>query len=151
MKFTLLLAAFLLAPVATAQSVEDGCVQSSPCPWSFDVGPDGIDDGTTEPAWNFTAGDWLVLDVFNFDDVAHTLTVADHSWTVPAVDGIQSAPFQFSEPGSYDLLDAPTGHAAPVEVFADDVADDGLIPNVGIPGPSVAPLALGLVLLARRR
>lgn len=122
----------LILPAAAAQSADGACTQSEPCPWIFDVDSTGIDDGTAAPAWNFTAGDWVQLEVFNFDDVQHTLSIADQVWVVASFDTLQSAPFQLAA-GEYTLTDEPTGDAAPVSVLAGEDASPKGIPPAGMP------------------
>lgn len=158
MKLRILLAACLLAPAAAAQDVEDGCTQSNPCPWSFDLSAEGIDDGTTVAEWNFTVGDWIALDVFNFDEEDHLLSVAGMEWTVPAIDAYESAPFQFDQAGSYTLQDQPSGDTATVTILAPSEEEQAVAeeeeaesPDRGIPSPLGLLAIPAAALLARRR
>ncbi len=116
----LAVAGLLMLPAVTAQDVESGCVESAPCEWIIEVDDSGFDGSFL--GLNGTSGDWYVLDVFNFGDAQHTVTLSGHpvEVVVDSVDSARSAPFQLGAAGSYVLADAPSGDAAPVEVLAGD-------------------------------
>lgn len=141
----------LLAPAALAQE-EAGCTQSEPCPWVFDVDENGIsDDSGSDPTWTFTVGDWLILDVLNFDSEDHTIGVDGRSWVIPKDFGdAKVAPFQFTSPGAYTVTDQPTGDTATVTVVepTQEASEES---SKGSPSVPLAFLGIGLLLVARRR
>ncbi len=141
----------LLAPAALAQE-DGGCTQADPCPWVFDVDENGIsDDSGSDPTWTFTVGDWLILDVLNFDSEDHTISVDGHTWTIPKDFGDpEVTPFQFTSAGTYTVTDQPTGDTATVTVVEPAEEESGQNSSKGSPSVSVALLGIGLLLLARR-
>lgn len=158
-----LLSAGLLAPLALAQSAGDeGCERTNPCPWVVDVDDKGFQFYVADEQ-TFSRGDWYELLVFNDDlNRSHTITLTGHevSVTVPA-DGMSqdTGAFQFSELGTFELRDAPTGDKITVHVVEGDALsgtgsdspsdEDG----EGAPGLPLALLAVALVgsVLLRRR
>jgi hypothetical protein len=134
------LATLLALPTAAAQ--DDACSQQAPCSWVVDVDAAGVIDAPPG-GWNFTAGDWFVLDVFNLDeDAAHRINVigAGIDVTVAPVEGRTVGPFRFDDEGTYSLVDSPSGDDVPVNVWPLDVVEVG----EGIDdGPSTADLAEG--------
>lgn len=154
------LAALTLVPSALAQ---DECSQANPCLWLVDVDETGLYGDGTEPVWNFTVGDWFVLNVSNLDEVGHTLMLAGHPVTVQvgALDEAQSAPFRFTQAGTFQLTD-DLGRTGTVHVFAGDVNDQEIITgstssssgastSAGIPALPWAVLGLALVCAAALR
>lgn len=135
----------LLAPMAHAQSVEGGCTEAEPCPWTFDVDAEGFSvDGPLQ----VTEGDWLYLDVLNFDAVDHTLRLGDWSWEIPADFGeAPTTPFQLPA-GTYIMTDTPSGDQIDVEVTSDVTTETGTQQDA--PGWGVVP-ALGVLCLAALR
>lgn len=116
----LALIALMAAPAATAA---DECSQATPCHWFVDVDADGL-QATGAAAWNFTVGDWFVLNVTNFDEVPHAIALTGHPVTlqVPAADSAETAPFQFTTAGTFELRD-DAGHKGIVTVTRADVND----------------------------
>jgi hypothetical protein len=162
MRFPFLLAvlALCLAPAAQAQ---DACTQADPCPWDVAVDQPGF---VGESEWNWTAGDWMELTVFNDDDAAHTVTLSGYNLQiqVPSLEE-RSQVVQLTQAGHFTLSDAPSGDSVPVTVVNGDVVDyeKGLIDSSGnaltsgstsgrIPGLELPLLAVALlaVALARR-
>lgn len=136
----------LLAPMAHAQSVEDGCTEAEPCPWTFDVDADGF---SADGPFQFTEGDWIYLDVLNFDSVDHTLRLGDLTWEVPAdFAEAPTTPFQLAA-GSYTLVDEPSGDRVDVEVTPDATTETDTQEEA--PGWGLAPALAVLCLAALRR
>ncbi len=150
-----LAATALLLALTPASAQDDACTQQTPCDWIATVDAIGF---TNEPSggWNFTAGDWFVLDLFNLDDVAHRL-VLEHpggTFDVGPDARVLTAPFAFDDPGTYSLRDETTGAVATYTILAEDVVDHedsnsathaGETGSNGTPGPAV--FAVGLAVL----
>ncbi len=154
--------AMLAVPVASAQ--DDACSQSDPCPWALDVYEAGFD--VSDESLNATIDDWYTLNIFNLDDVAHTITLEGHGVqvTVAPLEEATSAPFQLTQAGVFSLDDEPTGDFVLVQVFETDVVDEeadaattaaGNEDAVGKDQPLPLTVALGALLvsafLLRRR
>lgn len=141
------LAAAALAAPALAQDTDlPGCIQANPCEVVVDLQASGIAD--VEPT-SFTRGDWVLLDVFNGDEVEHTLTVEGKgvSITVGPDDINTSRPFELSTVGSVALRDSPTGDTASLTVAAEETFSSGT--STGSKGsPALAPVLLLLALVA---
>ncbi len=140
------------ATAATSSATDDGCTQANPCHWVVDVDENGLSEGQ----WNWSAGDYLRLEISNIDDVAHTVSIdgTGVSVTAGAIADAQSAPFQLTA-GTYTLRDSPSGDTAKVNAVDGDVVayENGLTSKGGIPGfegiAAIAALAAA-VLMARR-
>lgn len=151
--------AFLVSlPAATAQGPdgEPGCSEANPCDWILAVDASGFSDVS---ATEFASGDWLVATIVNHDSASHTVTLASHDLSLtipPGGDVADGAPFRLGSPGTYSLMDEPSGDAVDITVLAAEEFDDG-IPSgdsQGAPGAPLAALAAGLALAAvavRRR
>ena len=136
--------AVLLAAVAPALAQDTdmpGCIQANPCEVVVDLQASGIAD--LEPA-SFTRGDWVQLDVFNGDEVEHTLTVEGKgvSVTVGPDDINASRPFEFGAVGTVTLRDSPTGDTWDVTVEAEESFSGNGATGSGKGTPGLAPLAL---------
>jgi hypothetical protein len=114
-----LLAILALALPAVAQDPDQpGCTQGNPCEVVVDLDSKGIDIAQTD----FTVGDWLILSVFNGDNVTHSISMADPSVkvTVNRDDIEDSSPFQLAHVGSYTVTDSPTKDTATLTAAAAD-------------------------------
>jgi hypothetical protein len=151
-----LLAAALAAsslPAAAQDSDMPGCIQANPCEVVVDLDSHGIELHQA----NFTRGDWVLLSVFNGDDVEHTLTVEGKgvSVTLGPDDLNDTRPFELSTVGKVTLKDSPTGDTAdmtvsPEESFSGSTSGSGK----GSPAPAAAVVMAAVVALAvalRRR
>lgn len=147
-------AAFLAAalPVAAQDPDQPGCTQGNPCEVVVDVDAKGIDIAQTD----FTAGDWLILSIFNGDNVSHDVSLADPAFKVTiARDDIEdSPPFQLAHAGSYTLTDSPTKDTATLTAAAaDSFSGSSTTPPHKSPGVEWAAAAgvLTLAAVAARR
>jgi MYXO-CTERM domain-containing protein len=126
----------LLAVMPAAAQEAEGCVEGDPCPWVVDLDATGFQGAAGETQWNFTVGDWFVLNVTNFDEVDHTVVLDGHgiALVVPSFGSAESAPFNFTRAGTFTLRD-DVGNAATVIVVAGDVVDyeSGLVDESGNP------------------
>lgn len=123
-----LLTAAALAPLAFAQTPDDGCERTNPCPWVVDVDDKGF-QFYIEEEQTFSQGDWYELLVFNDDlNRSHTLSLSGHdvSVTVPA-DGMaqDTGAFQFTKVGTFKLRDSPTNDEITVHVIEGDAVAAG--------------------------
>jgi hypothetical protein len=151
------LAAAVLAAAAVPASAQDtdspGCTQANPCEVIVDLDASGIDVQRT----GFTRGDWILLSVFNDDDVEHTLTVEGKgvSVTLDAGDINDTRPFELSSVGKVTLKDSPTGDTADLAVAAEDSFSSGGSSGAGKGSPGLAPVlavgAFAAVAVALRR
>jgi hypothetical protein len=145
-----ILALLALTGLALPGAAQDaGCTQANPCDLIVDVDASGLDFAQA----TFTAGDWVVLSVFNSDAVPHTVSLSGHSVSVVvAPDGIEeSEPFQMGRAGTYELRDSPSGDRADLVVEGEATfEDDG---SQGAPGLGLAATlaALAAVAVALRR
>ncbi len=142
---------FLLIPAATAQDVESGCIEASPCEWIVEIDDDGFDAGLVD--LNGTSGDWYILDVFNFGDNAHTVRLDGHGieLSVPSVDSRQSSAFQLGAAGTYSLMHAATDDVVLVTVeAADSLSEESSDGNKSTPGTAI-PATLGALAIAAFR
>ena len=132
--------ALVLIPLpAQGQDAALGCTAKDPCPWAIDLTAAGlVTNGTAttgRPAWNWTVGTWVMLSVYNEDLVAHTIRFPDQNVTVevPAGDLVESASFNLSRVGTFQIRDAPSGTAQSFAVLGDDASDGE---NMGAPASS---------------
>jgi len=148
--------AALAFPVALAQDPDrPGCTQGNPCEVVVDLDAKGIDIAQTD----FTAGDWLILSVFNGDNVTHTVSMASPkvSLTVAKDDIDDTSPFQLDHAGSYTLTDSPTRDTATLTASAADSFSGSSSSGAArskMPGvePALLLLALaGMAAVLRRR
>lgn len=161
MRLLPVLAILAFAAVPAAQAQDDACIQASPCPWEVVVDQPGF---VGESEWNWTAGDWMRLTVFNDGDVAHTVTLSGYgvSLQVPPLEE-RSQVIQLSQAGHFTLSDSPSGDTVPITVVDGDVVDyeKGLIDangnavsptgKGGIPGVGLPLLAVALAVAAFAR
>lgn len=154
-----LLTAAALAPLALAQTDDEGCTRTNPCPWVVDVDDKGFQFYVAKEQ-TFSQGDWYELLVFNDDlNRSHTLSLSDHevSVTVPA-DGMSqdAGAFQFTKVGTFKLRDSPTNDEITVHVVEGDAVASETASETekeGTPGLPAALLLGALVAVAawRRR
>lgn len=159
MKLALLLV-LMLVPAALAQES---------FPWEIDVEEGVLESSVT----NATVGDWYEVEIFNYDEVYHNVTLSGQgTFMVAPYTGVDHGPFQI---GDDDMLisDDVSGKTILVEVHegdfidaaddtADDMGDDGRDDSGDdadenaqsgsreTPAPFVI-LTLGLAMLARRK
>lgn len=155
--FVLLSAAVLAAasvPAAAQDTDTPGCTQANPCEVIVDLDASGIELHQTE----FTKGDWVLLSVFNDDDVQHTLTVVGKgvSLTLEAGDINDTRPFELSSVGTVTLKDTPTEDTAEMAVGAEESFSGDSSSGSGKGSPGLAPLAavgavVAVAALLRRR
>lgn len=142
-----LLAALLLAGAVAAQGNDlPGCIQGNPCEVIVNLDSAGI----RLEQETFTRGDWVLLSVFNDDDVEHTLAVPSKGITVTLVPGDinDTRPFELDAVGSVVLRDSPTNDTAEMVVEdEEEFTASETEPATGIPGPQ-APLAAAAVAAA---
>lgn len=145
------LPAFLLAVAPAASAQDDGCNAAHPCPWEVDVGPDGfITDGDVAAEWEWTVGDAVSLNVFNHDDVAHTVTLTSYGviLTVPPLQERSSA-LVLDRTGDFELQDNPSSDVGLVYVLEEDVVEFEEGAGASTSGGNGAPgLALPLAAFA---
>jgi hypothetical protein len=155
-----LAATALAAPAAAQDDDLPGCTQGNPCEVYVDLESTGI---AQIEETSFTRGDWILLSVFNGDDVNHTLTVEGKgiSITVRPDDLDDTRPFELDRVGTVTLRDAPTGDTLDLTVGAEEsftggTSDTGTGTGSGRGTPSAGPalllaaLAGGAFLLRRR-
>lgn len=166
--FSLGLAALLIAPLAGAQTEDDGCTSREPCPLIVDVDENGFylinevlygQEG--QPSFlAFTVGDWYQLTVDSMDpEKSHTVSLAGHdaSVTVGPEAFADGGAFQFETVGTYKLTDSPSGDEFEMRVVeGDSVSGSDTASGTddeGAPGLAPAVLLAALVALAvlRRR
>jgi hypothetical protein len=142
------LAALLLAaPLALAQDGENGCTETTPCDWVFDIDENGF-IGDPGEGMMFAEGDWYVVRIFNFDLLEdHTVTLQGHaSWHVSSLDEFESSPFRLGASGTLTLSDEPSGDTATIHAEpADPALEDDDKPKRGIPALGV--LVVGATVL----
>ena len=145
-----LLLTLVVVASASAQEAPCGAAASDPCPWVVNVDAEGFG---ADQEWNFTEGDWFHVDLFNFDEVEHTVTFAGHQWTVPALDGVRTAPFAMPAAGDYMIADDPSQDGQTVIILAGEAPPEDGGGSAGMPGPGalLALLALVGMVAARRR
>lgn len=139
-----LAAATLAAPSLAQDTDMPGCIQANPCEVVVALGPEGIVD--VSPSL-FTSGDWVLLDVFNGDEVNHTLTVVGLGVQVTVLpDDIQATrPFELPSPGTVTLRDAPTNDTAGLTVESEESFTGSETGGRGTPGLAPVALLAGLV------
>ncbi len=125
-------AALMLAAPVAAQ--DDACSQSDPCVWALDVDETGFQ--SSEESLNATINDWYVFNVFNLDDVEHSISLEgyDVSFMVAPLEEATSAPIQLTQAGLFSLDDEPSADFIFVQVFETDVIDEEADAAAG-PGP----------------
>lgn len=145
------LVAFVPLALAQDEDGEPGCAQGNPCEVILEVDSTGITD--LEPD-TFGTGDWVLFSVYNADEEDHTIRLEGHSFevTVEAGDIEDTQPIKLGAPGSYSLMDLPTGDEAEITVEENEVFDTESGTSTGskspIPSPAPALLILGLAMAA---
>ena len=147
------LAILVLAATASAQDPdgEPGCPQSNPCEVIVEVGADGIGDFAPD---TFGTADWVLFSIYNADDVEHTLTLEGHTLEakIPAGDIIDTQPIRLGEPGTYDLMDEPSGDTAALTVDDEEVFGEEKDNPIPAPAPwLVLGLLVAVALVLRRK
>jgi hypothetical protein len=161
MRIPLLLCLLALALVPAAHA-QDACTQSSPCAWDVAVDSPGF---VGESEWNWTAGDWMRVTIFNDDDAAHTVALSGYNlqFQVPPLEE-RSQVVHLTQAGHFQLSDAPSNDTVSVTVVDGDVVDyeKGLIDAGGntvaaksssgrVPGLELPLLAAALAVAALAR
>jgi hypothetical protein len=143
-------------PAAAQDTGAPGCTQARPCKVIVDLDGKGIDIAQTD----FTAGDWLVLSVYNGDNVSHTVSLDSPkvSVTVGPDDIKDTAAFVLDHAGSYAIKDSPTGDSATLTAAAADSFSGSSSSGSGGHSriPALAPALViatlgGLAIALRRR
>lgn len=159
MRLLLISILLLLAASLPVLAQDDACSQSDPCLWVLDVDEDGIiGEGLTA-----TAGDWYAIEVLNFDDQEHVLTLESYEiqLTLAAGGSALSDPFLLDTSGAFALEDDVTGDFVWLQVSETDVVDDAASDDQAAQGDDadtplpllLVPVALlvALALIGRRR
>lgn len=147
--------ALLAAAPALAQGSDlPGCIQANPCEVIVDLDAQGIELHQD----SFSRGDWILLSVFNDDDVNHTLTVEGKgiSVTLESGDINDTRPFELSSVGTVTLKDAPTGDTAAITVTPEESFSGSTSGGASKGGPALGPVVVlgalvALAVLLRRR
>ena len=155
-----LVALLMLAMPAQAQTCD--LSTDAPCTIAVDTDSDGVYYGNPAVAqYNVTQGDAHVIEVWNWFDEAHEMSLEgyDLEFTAASFDEgpiTRSETIVFDQAGAFLLRDLDSGQAATIVVAEADVIDlesetEASTPAQDAPGPAFTFLVAGLLLMAAKR